>query len=206
MRALAALSSQRVFPPLPPDFNVERREGLVRAAQKRALILQRSRPLSEATLRSGVRGARVVAGHARTRRQDTDGRVVADTPTRAFILQSPVPCTTLPHSLSNLPLASPMPCVPPPGPPSGAPPGAPGGGGAWGPPAAPLGPQGVPEQPQNNSRTIPEQLKNIWFFNCSWQTLFERGGRALGTSIWKPPWGAEQLKNPGFIIVLVVVP
>ena len=78
------------FPPRPPDLNVERREGLVRPAQKRAFILQRSRPLLEATLRSGVRGARVVAGNARTRRHDTDGRVVADTPTRAFILQSPV--------------------------------------------------------------------------------------------------------------------
>ena len=144
------------FSPRPPDFNVERREGLVRAAQKRALILQRSRPLSEATLRSGVRGARVVAGHARTRRQDTDGRVVADTPTRAFILQSPVPCTTLPHSLSNLPLASPMPCVLPPGPPSGAPPGAPGGGGPGAPQRPPWGPRGS----QNNPRTIPEQFQN----------------------------------------------
>ena len=28
------------FPPRPPDFNVERREGLLRPAQKRAFILQ----------------------------------------------------------------------------------------------------------------------------------------------------------------------
>ena len=32
-------------------------------------------------------------------------------PPGGFILQSPVPCTTLPHSLSSLPLSSPMPCA-----------------------------------------------------------------------------------------------
>ena len=109
--ALASLSSQRVFPPLPPDFNVERRENLVRPAQKRAFILQRSRPLLRPTLRSGVRGAGLVAGHARDGRNTRRPPHSARRPTRAFILQSPVPSTTLPHSLSSLPPSSPMPCA-----------------------------------------------------------------------------------------------